>query len=172
MALQHHAHHVARTGAQLGGHLGGHLALAAIVLVGIAMAAIHHHPRRQAGFGQLSSGFLHRLRVVIGAALTTPQNQVAIGVARGGHDRRLTLPIDAEKMVGPRRRLHCIDGGDGTAISAIFEADRHRQTRGHLPVGLAFGGAGTDGRPADQISDVLGHHRIKQLGSRRQAHLS
>ena len=96
---------------------------------------------------------------------------MAIGVARGGHDRRLALPIDAKEMVGPRRRLHGIDGGDGTAVGAIFEADRHRQTRGHLPVGLAFGGAGADGRPADQIGDVLGHHRIEQLGSRRQAHL-
>ncbi len=135
------------------------------------MAAIHHHPRRQAGFSQLSSGFLHRLWVVVSAALATPQDQMAIGIARGGHNGGVTVVVDAQEMVGLRRRFHGIDGGNGTAVGAIFEADRHRQTRSHLPVGLAFGGAGADGRPADQIGDVLGHHRIEQLGSRRQAHL-
>jgi len=32
----------------------------------------------------------------------------------------------------------------------------------HLPVGLAFV-CGHDGRPADQIGDVLGHHRIQEV---------
>ena len=35
-------------------------------------------------------------------------------------------------------------------------------------MGLAFGGAGADGGPADQVSDVLGHHRIQQFRGRRQ----
>ena len=39
-------------------------------------------------------------------------------------------------------------------------------------MGLAFGGAGTNGRPADQISDVLRNDRIQQFRGRRQAALS
>ena len=36
-------------------------------------------------------------------------------------------------------------------------------------MGLTFCGAGTDGRPADQIGDVLGHDRIQKLGRGRHA---
>lgn len=88
---------------------------------------------------------------------------MAIGIAGGAHDRRLTALIDPKKMVRLRRSLHRIDGDGGTAIGAVLVADRHRQAGRHLAVGLALGGAGTDGGPADQISDVLGHHGIQQF---------
>ena len=39
-------------------------------------------------------------------------------------------------------------------------------------MGLAFGGAGTNGRPADQISDVLRNDWIQQFRGRRQTPLS
>ena len=171
MAFQHHAHHMGGAGTQLLGHLLGHLPLAAVVLVGIAMAAIHHQAPWQPGLGQLGRRLGHGLGVVVGASLAAPQHQVAIGVARGGHNGRLALAIDAEEMVGPCCGLHGIDGCDRTAIGAVLEANRHREARGHFPVGLALGGAGANGGPADQISDVLGHHRIEQLSGRWQSQL-
>ena len=36
-------------------------------------------------------------------------------------------------------------------------------------MGLAFRGAGSDRSPADQISDVLGNHRIQQFRRCRHA---
>ena len=110
----------------------------------------------------------NRLRVVIGAATAAPQHQVTIGVAGGGNNRGLALAVDAEEMVGAGGGLHGIDRNGDAAVGAVLVTNRHRQPRGHLAVGLAFGGAGADGGPADQIGDVLGHHRIQQFRGRRQ----
>ena len=167
VALQHHAHQLAGASPQLLSHLACHLTLTAVVLVGIAVAAVHHHPMGQPRLGQLGGSLIHRLKVVVGSPLAPPQHQVAIGIAGGRDNRRLAVAVDAEEMVGPGRGLHRIDCRDGTAIGAVLEADRHRQPRGHLPVGLALGGAGADGGPADQVCDVLGHNRIQQLGGGR-----
>ena len=136
------------------------------------MAAIHHQAPWQTSLGQLGRRLGHRLGVVISASLATSQHQVAIGVARGGDDRRLALAIDTQEMVGPCCGFHGIDGCDRTAIGAVLEANRHREARGHLPVGLALGGAGANGGPADQIGDVLGNHGIEQFSGRWQSQLS
>ena len=135
------------------------------------MAAIHHQPGRQLLGRQAAGRRCDRLAVVVAALLAAPQHQMAIGVAGGGYDRRHALLVDAQEMMGSGRRLHGMNGRAHAAVGAVFEADRHRQAGGHLPVGLAFGGAGADRRPADQIGDVLGHDRIQQLRGRRQAHL-
>ena len=91
------------------------------------MAAIHHQPGRQAVLGQGFCRFLHRLGVVVGAALAAAQHQVAIGVARGGHDGGVAVVVDAKEMVGPGGGLHGVDRRDRTAVGAVLEADRHRQ---------------------------------------------
>ena len=171
MALKHHPHQVLAAAAHLVCHLAEHLPLAAVILVGIAVAAIHHHPGRQLVGRQAAGRRRNRFAVVVAALLTAPQHQVAIGVACGGYDRGHTLLVDAQEVMGPGRRLHGVDGRGHAAVGAVFEADRHRQAGGHLPVGLALGGAGADSRPADQVGDVLGHDRIQQLSGRRQTHL-
>ena len=94
---------------------------------------------------------------------------MAIGITGGAHDRGMAIAVDPQKMMGFGCCLHRIDRDGGTAIRAVLVTDRHRQTRCHLPVGLALGGAGTDGRPADQISDVLRHDRVEQFSGCRHA---
>ena len=79
----------------------------------------------------------------------------------------MPLPVDPQEMVRPSSGLHGVDRHGRPTIGAVLEANGHRQARGHLTVGLALGGAGTNGRPADQISDVLRNDRIQQFRGRR-----
>ena len=106
---------------------------------------------------------INRFSVVVSASATTAQNKVAIRIAGGGNNGRVALAIDAEKVVRARSRLHRIDGHGDPPVGAVLEADGHGQTRRHLPVGLAFSGARSNGGPAHQISDVLRHDRIEQF---------
>ena len=59
------------------------------------MAAIHHHPRRQTVFLQRRRRRLDRLGMEVGALFATPQHQVPIRVAGGGHDGGAAVFVDA-----------------------------------------------------------------------------
>src|SRR5690606_2278761 len=99
------------------------------------------------------------------------QDDVAVGVAAGDDGGGLALDVDAEESLGLRGGLDGVDGDGESAVGAVFEAERHGQAGGHLPVGLRFGGAGADRRPADEVGDVLRRDRIEQLGGGGQAEI-
>ena len=50
---------------------------------------------------------------------------MAIGVAGGGHNRSLTLAVDAKEMMGAGGGLHGIDRNGDAAISAVLVTNRH-----------------------------------------------
>ena len=85
---------------------------------------------------------------------------VPIGLDNGGDP----VEIDPDETVRLPRRHHGIERDLQTAVRSILEADRHGQSTGHFPVGLALGGACPDGCPADEIGKILGSHRVEQFG--------
>ena len=69
-------------------------------------------------------------------------------------------------------RLQRIDRHGQAAVSAVLEAYGRRQAGRHFAVGLGFGGACADGRPADQVLQVLRGDRVEGFGGSGQAHFS
>ncbi len=73
--------------------------LQAGILVGIAVAAVHHDGGRQSGRGQFAFRHRNAHRVVVGPAAAAAQHQVRMRIAARTKHRRLSLLRDAEKMV-------------------------------------------------------------------------
>ncbi len=63
-----------------------------------------------------------------------------------------------------------IDRDGEAAVSTVLEADRRRQAGSHFTVSLGFGGARADGRPADQVLQILRGDRVQCFGRSWQAH--
>ena len=63
-----------------------------------------------------------------------------------------------------------VDGHRDVAGGAVFEAHRHRQAAGQLPMNLALHGTRADGAEADQVGVVLAESGIQKLGGRGQSH--
>jgi hypothetical protein len=63
--------------------------------------------------------------------------------------------VHRQEVVRPRGGLDGVGGDLDVAVGAVLEADRRRQPRGQFAVHLAFGRAGADGAPGDQVADVL-----------------
>src|SRR5690606_24544466 len=109
-------------------------------------------------------------RIVIRLAVAAAQYHVAVGVAFGSDDRHAAFLVDTEETVRLGYRLQGVDGDGQAAVGAVLEADCRGQARSHFAVGLRFGGAGADGRPADQVLQVLRGNRVERFGGGRQAH--
>ena len=92
-------------------------------------------------------------------------------VAAGGQCIGLALVVHAEKSLRLAGRFDRIDRNGQAAVGSVFEAEGHGETGSHLAVGLAFGGPGADGRPANQIGDILWSNRVEQLSCGRHAHV-
>jgi hypothetical protein len=114
-------------------------------------------------------GHLHADRVVVRSAVAAAQDEVAVTVAARAHDRRASLAVDAQETVRPRGREDGVDGDADVAVGAVLEADRGRQAGRYLAVRLRFGRARADGRPGDQIAEILRRDRVERLGAGRQA---
>ena len=54
----------------------------------------------------------------------------------------------------------------------VLEADRHRQPGGQFAVHLAFGGAGADGTPGNEVGGELRGDGIEEFRPRRHAHVA
>ncbi|MNZ48630.1 hypothetical protein D3C78_663780 [compost metagenome] len=134
------------------------------------MAAVDHDVGLDLGLGQVLLAEGDADRVVVRLAVAAAQYHVAVRVALGGDDRHAAFLVDAEEAVRLGHRLQGVDGNGQAAVGAVLEADRRGQARSHLAVGLRFGGAGADGRPADQVLQVLRGNRVERFGGGRQAH--
>ncbi|MCY1226278.1 hypothetical protein D9M72_385050 [compost metagenome] len=95
---------------------------------------------------------------------------MTVGIALGGHDRHATFLVDTQEAVRAGNRLQGVDRHGQAAVGAVLEADGRGQTGGHFTVSLGFGGARADGRPADQVLQVLRGDRVECFGSGGQAH--
>lgn len=84
------------------------------------MAAIDHNSRRYAGFRHTLGRCIDVFCIVIGIT-TSSQNDMAILVACGGDDRRMTVLGYGEKMMRSLRGADGIDGNADVAVSAVFE---------------------------------------------------
>ena len=135
------------------------------------MAAIDHDIAGNAGFFQRLLTQADMYRIVIGPATTAAQDDMPVAITAGGEYRNLPLAVDAEETVRLGDRVEGVGGDCEAAIGAIFEAHRRGQAAGHLPVGLRFSRAGTNGAPADQVLQVLGRDRVQRLGRGGQAQL-
>ena len=171
VALEHHADQGIIPRQALREHIQHHFALAAVVLAGIGVAAIDHQARRQASAFQLTPAGGHRGGVIVGLAMAAAQHHMGMRVARGLDQRRTSAVIHAEMAMPMRRRPDGLHGDLDASISAILEAHRTAEAGGHLAMDLRLGGAGADGRPAEQVFQVGGGQRLQQLRRHRQAQL-
>jgi hypothetical protein len=119
------------------------------------MTAIHHQRDVQSRLAQFFSGCRGVLGSVIGAVPAAAQDNMAVGVAGGLDDAGHPLLVNSQKTVRSTSRTHGVNGRLDAAVRTVLKTDGHRQSTGHLPVRLRLSRAGANGRPADQVGDVL-----------------
>src|SRR5450830_361750 len=170
VALDHQADDRLVAFEDLVGDVLHHQRLQGRVLVGVGVAAIDHDVGLDLGLGQRLFTDRDTDRVVVRLAVATAQYHVAIGVALGGDDGHATFLVDTQETVRAGHRLQRVDRHGQAAVGAVLEAHGRGQTRRHFAVGLGFGGARADGRPTDQVLQVLRGDRIKGFGGGGQAH--
>ena len=135
-----------------------------MLLAAVGVAAVHHQRGWQFGFDQILAGGFHALRVVVGCFAAT-QNDVAVRVALGLHDRDLAVFVHRQKVVTASGSLDRIGGNLDVAIGAVFKADGRRNAGGQFAVHLALGGTRADGAPGNQIPQVLRRNHVQKLAA-------
>ena len=90
---------------------------------------------------------------------------MSFGIAGGAHDGRGTFPGEGGKPVRVVGGENCVDRDFQVTVRAVFEADRHGQSRSEFAVHLAFDSAGADGSPADDVGVELPQRGIEKLGA-------
>src|SRR5690606_7710662 len=171
MTFHHQADDGAVTFRDLVGNVVHYQRLEGRVLVGVGVAAVNHDVGLDAGLFQLLLAQRDADRVVVGLAVAATQHHVTIAVAAGRHDGHLALVVDTHETVRAGGGLQGVDRHAEVAVGTVLEADRGGQAGGQFPVGLGFGGARANGRPGDQVLQVLGRNRVQRLGGGRQAHV-
>ena len=106
--------------------------------------------------------------VVIRLRPPAAQHNVRVRVAGGADDARHAVLVDAQKTVRMPRRAHRVNRHLQTAVRGIFQADGHGKAAGHFAMRLRFRRARADGRPGNQVGDVLRHNRVEKFRRRRQ----
>ena len=100
-------------------------------------------------------------RIVIGSAATAAQDDMAVALPRVVNTE--TCPaVDAEKRCGFGYRVEGVGRHGQATIGAVLKPTGEDRPAGHLPVGLGFSRAGTNGAPADQVLQVLGRDRVQR----------
>jgi len=88
---------------------------------------------------------------------------MAVGVAAGPDYSSPSLGVHAQETVGASSGYRSVNGHLYIAICPVLEPHWHTKTAGHLAVSLAFGGAGADGSPTDQVGQILGDDGVEEL---------
>ena len=131
------------------------------------MAEIDHHLCWQACFVQPFFHFSNVLRAVV-RLFTAAQNDMAIAVTAGIHNRRMPPFRYGQEAVRRTGGINGIDSHFNRTISAIFETYRTRKTRRQFAVHLRFGGTCANCAPAHQVSEILWGDHIEKLTCRWQ----
>lgn len=171
IAFQHESHNGLAAIAELMKHLAGHDSLACVIFTGVVVRTIDHDGAGDAFARDGRFGFGDMLIFVVGFSASASQHDMAVGVAHGSDDGRLSVGVDADKMMGCAGGRHCVDSDLEAAFRAVFESDGHGDTACQFAVGLAFRRPGADGAPTDQVGDVLRTDGIEQLGRAGQSEL-
>ena len=171
VAFDHGAHDAVVAADDLREDLADDVRLALGFFGGVVVRAVDQDGFGEPGFGEELLGLGDVRGRVVGTGGAAAENDVTIGIAAGDDGGGGAVEIDAEKSLGLGGGLDGVDGGGDGTIGAVFETERHRQTRGHLAVGLRFGGAGADGGPADEVGDVLRGDGIEELGGGGQTEI-
>jgi hypothetical protein len=171
IALQHRADDGLLPGGTLAHDLAEDIWHAAVVLGAVAVAGVDHDRGFQLRGFEAVDGLHDIVRAVVGAAFTAAQDDVAVGIAAGGHGGGHAVLVHAEEGLRLHRGLDRVDGGHDVPKGAVLEPERHREAGGHLAMRLRFRRARTDGAPRDQIGDVLRRDGIQQLRGRGQAEI-
>lgn len=135
------------------------------------MGAVNHQARAQVGFAKLIASGLDVLGSVVWSRVATAEDDVAGVVAAGVDNGGDALLCDREEVVVHGGGADGVDGNVDVAVGAVFEAHGDRKTRGELTVDLRFRGAGTDGAPRDEITNVLRGNRVEEFDGRGDARL-
>jgi len=171
VAFEHKAHDGLTAFTELPQDLLGDESLASMILLGIIMRTIDHDRAGDPFSGNRNLSFGDILCFVVRSSTSPAEHEMAIGIAHGLDDGSLAVSIDADKIVRGAGGRHGIDGDLQTAFRSVLESDRHGDPAGHFAMGLAFRGARTDGRPTDEVGDVLRADRIQELRSAGKAQL-
>src|SRR5207248_8831370 len=137
-ALHHHADDRRLTARDLARDVVADHRLPAVILAAVAVTAVDHQPRRQAGVAERRGGLADVGCVVIRAALPTAQDDVAVGIAARGDDRAKPLLGNAEEPMRVRARADGVDGELHVAVGAGLQAEVHREAGGRLAMDLAL----------------------------------
>ena len=162
MALHHQAEDLLGAAGHLSADITRHFELFFVLLRTVGMAAIDHQRGRQLRSVQVFAGGSHAGSVIVGR-LAAAQNHVAIAIALGLHNRHLPVFVHRQKVVTAGRRLNGVGGNADIAVGAVFKTNGRRNTRSQLAVHLAFGGAGTDGAPGNEVANVLRRNHVQKL---------
>ena len=155
VALDHQADHTHVAGVALRKHVAERDRLERVVLVRVGVAAIDEHLARQPGALEAIVDGVHVVSGVVRPVGAAAQHHVAVRVPVRQHRARAAVAVDAQKRVRLTRGQHGVDGDLDVALGAVLEADRHREPARHLAVRLALRRAGADGRPRDEVGEVL-----------------
>lgn len=106
MTLDHHANNRFFTARYLLTDIGANLHLLLKLLTGVGMAEIDHDLRRQSRFDEAFFHLSNMLRAIVWR-FTAAQNDMAVAVAAGIHNRRMTPFSDGEEAM---RRAGGVNG--------------------------------------------------------------
>ena len=100
VALNHHPQDVGRALLHLLSHIIQNIHLAVVVLIGVGVAAVHHHAGVEFEAGHFLSRPGYMVSREVWPPFAAPQYQVAVGVAGGGHNAGQTGMVNAQEVVG------------------------------------------------------------------------
>src|SRR5262249_44494801 len=126
ITLEHQAHDGLASIAELAKNFASDEALAPMIPTGIIMRTVDHDGARNPFAGDRRFSPCDMLLVVVGFPPAPAQHDVSVRIAHRFDDRRLSIGIDANKMMRGSCSGHGVDGNLQTAFRAIFEAHWHR----------------------------------------------
>ena len=135
----------------------------------LTMRAINHDGSLLVLLDKRSLRSLHTLLVVVGALVSTTEDDETVFVTLGTGNGSETLLRHTHEVVAGSSGANGVNGDAEVTVGAVLETDGERKTRGQLAVKLRLGGAGTDGADGDEVSEELGGDGVEHLAGNGHA---
>ena len=127
MAFDHHANNRFFSTSDLPANVFRNIHLLFELLAGVGMAKVDHHLCREPCFDQTFFHIGNVLSAVV-RFFAAAQNNMAIAVTAGIHDRRMTPFGHRQEAVWRPCCVDCINRNFDRAIGTVFKTNRARQT--------------------------------------------
>lgn len=163
VALNHDTHNSGLASGDLLGKHSGNLWLVLVVLFRVTVAAVNHQARSHALGLKLGLSLLDAGSIVVRSLLAAAQDDEAIRVAHGSHDRDNTRLGHRQEVVRRLNRANGVNGNVKRAVGTVLETDGEGQTRGQLTVNLGLSGSGTDRTNGKTVGQELRGDGVKHL---------